>query len=219
MALDVPGFGPSVLSLPAGDGRFPLLVVAHGAGDKPEWQCEWWSSVLGSSALVLCLRGRAMYPRRADTGYYFSDHYALERELLAALSALQRTHGERISPGKAAFAGFSQGAIMGALVLPAHAERFDRLILVEGGYDDWNVAQAKKLARAGSTRVLFACGQTYCSTRAKRSASWLARGGVASRVELAPRAGHTYAGEVGERVQKALPWVFGGDARWRLPKR
>ena len=53
LSLPVDGFLPAVLVLPATTTPRPLLVVAHGAGDKPEWQCEWWSAALGSRAVVL----------------------------------------------------------------------------------------------------------------------------------------------------------------------
>lgn len=209
--LAVEGFLPAVVALPPGEARRPLLVVAHGAGDKPEWQCEWWAAALGVHAVVLCLRGSAMYPRRADTGYYFRDHHALGRELWAALRAVEREHGARIAPGAPVFAGFSQGAIMGALVAQERAPLFSRLILVEGGYDEWNVASGRKL---GDARVLFACGQEYCASHARAAMAWLRRAGVATRLAHAPGAGHTYADAVGDQVLAALPWLLEGDPRW-----
>ena len=214
--LEVPGHGKAVLSLPAAElGRRPVLLVAHGAGDRPEWQCDWWESALGGRAVVLCLRGSAMYPRRSDTGYYFRHHYALEDEALAALDALEREHGTRLAPGPAVYAGFSQGAIMGALFVAKHPERFRRVLLIEGGFDEWNVATARRFAAGGGARVLFACGQTYCASHARASMRWLGLGGVNARLELARGAGHTYAGDVGERVLAAFPWLVDGDPRWR----
>lgn len=214
LSLPVDGFLPAVLVLPATTTPRPLLVVAHGAGDKPEWQCEWWSAALGSRAVVLCLRGSAMYPRKADSGFYFRDHHALGQELVAALRAVER-HRDRIEEGPPVFAGYSQGAIMGAIVAQDLAPLFSRLILIEGGYDEWNVANAKRLAKADAPRVLFACGQVYCADRARKSMQWLARAGVKVRLEHAPRGGHTYAGAVGQQVQSAFAWVIEGDARWR----
>jgi pimeloyl-ACP methyl ester carboxylesterase len=214
--LDVPGHAKAVLSLPAASlGAKPLLVVAHGAGDRPEWQCDWWAGALGNRAVVLCLRGSAMYPRRADTGYYFRHHHALEDEALAALDALEREHAPRLAPGPAVYVGFSQGAIMGALFVAKHPERFRRVILIEGGYDEWDVPTSRRFAAGGGARVLFACGQSYCASHARASMRWLGIGGVNARLELAPGAGHTYAGDVGERVLAAFAWVVDGDPRWR----
>jgi predicted esterase len=211
--LEVPGFLPSVLVLPASDEPRPLFVVAHGAGDKPEWQCEWWEAALESRAVILCLRGSAMFPRDPNTGFYFRDHHALGRELGAAVAAARALHAHRIAEGPLVFAGFSQGAIMGALIAQDRAPLFERLILVEGGYDEWNVSGARRLGP--KARVLFACGQEYCASRARRSMGWLARAGIPARLEHAPRGGHTYAGQVGERVRAALPWLLDGDARFR----
>lgn len=217
VGLAVDGALPAVVALPATAERRPVLVVAHGAGDRPEWQCEWWSAALALRAVVLCLRGSAMYPRSPDTGYYFRDHHALGRELVAALAALERAYPERIDARAPAFAGFSQGAIMGALVAQEKAPLFSRLILIEGGYDEWNVASAKRLRRGGEARVLFACGQDYCASHARRSIGWLEHAGVGARLVNAPGAGHTYADRVGEAVSQALPWVFEGDRRWEAP--
>jgi predicted esterase len=214
-ALAIPGFLPAIVSLPdPARGPRPLLVIAHGAGGRPEDHCDFWAPAFAERAVMLCLRGAAEFPRRADTGYYFPDHHALERELLAALDALEREHASAIAPGPAVYMGFSQGAIMGALVAAQHPERFRRLILIEGGYDEWSVASARRFAARGDARVLLVCGVSHCERHARRSLRSLLRGGVAARLE-ATRAGHTYGDEVAERVQGAFQWVTEGDERWR----
>src|SRR5687768_10364236 len=38
--LEVPGFLPAVLLVPAGSEPRPLVAAAHGAGGSPEWECE-----------------------------------------------------------------------------------------------------------------------------------------------------------------------------------
>jgi predicted esterase len=191
-----------------------VLVVLHGAGDRPEWECEWWDGALGGRAIILCLRGRAAFPRDPETGYYFPDHHFLERELVASVAALRSAHAEQIAGGPILLAGFSQGANMGALVAPRHSELFSRLILIEGGYDQWNVAAARRLASSAPARVLFACGQEYCASHARAAERWLRRGGVQTRVEHAPGVGHTYAEGVGDRVLAAFDWIVDGDPRW-----
>jgi predicted esterase len=213
--LAVPGFRPAVVIAPGGSGPYPVLVAAHGAGDRAEWQCEWWLPVLGRRGFVLCPRGRAMSNAPgADTGYYFEDHHRLEREVLAAIRELRETFGARVDPGPALYAGYSQGAIMGALFTSRRGAEFSRLILIEGGYEEWNVPAARRFKQAGGERVLFACGHAYCAREADKAIGWLRRGGIAGRLEHVPGGGHTYAGEVGERVAAALGWLLEGDARW-----
>ncbi len=57
------------------------------------------------------------------------------------------------------YAGFSQGATMGALMLVDHAQEVKRLVLVEGGFADWNVARARAFRERGGERVLFVSRQ------------------------------------------------------------
>jgi poly(3-hydroxybutyrate) depolymerase len=213
--LAVPGFRPAVLIVPSRPGPHPVMVAAHGAGDRAEWQCEHWGPLVGDRGFVLCPRGRAMTNAPgADSGYYFVDHHQLGKEVLAALAALRAEHGERVDPGPVAFTGYSQGAIMGALFTAPRGKLFSRLALIEGGYDEWNVPIAMRFRKAGGERVLLACGQRYCQRGAERTLVHLERAGLAARLENAPGAGHTYGGLVGDKVASALPWFFEGDARW-----
>jgi predicted esterase len=213
--LDVPRFRPAVLVVPPGSGPHPVFVAAHGAGGRGEWQCEWYTPILGDRAFILCPRGRAMTNAPdADTGYYYEDHYKLDREVMAALDALRARYAPAADTTRVTYAGYSQGAIMGALFAQKRGDVFSRLVLIEGGYEEWNVPSARRFQQAGGERVLFACGNAYCASKAERSVQWLERAGVPARLEHAPGGGHTYAGAVGERVIAALPWLFEGDERW-----
>lgn len=61
--LPVPRHGPAVLSIPLGaTSRRPVLVAAHGAGDRPEWQCALWRGIVKDRAFVLCPRGFPINP-------------------------------------------------------------------------------------------------------------------------------------------------------------
>src|SRR6187402_3101149 len=86
-ALEVPEFSASLVRLPEGSERAPVLVVTHGAGGSAEAHCKWWARMVRERALLLCVRGRARGPNPAD-GEYYPDHLALERETFAALLAL-----------------------------------------------------------------------------------------------------------------------------------
>ena len=163
---------------------------------------------------VLCPAG-VPFSRSPGSGWFFRNHFELEREVLAAVAALRRAYAGRVDPGPAVYTGYSQGATMGALMVVKHAATFSRLILIEGGNREWNVAIAKKYKRAGGERVLFACGVRYCKRGADKSAEYLQAGGVAARVEYAEGAGHIYDGPVAERVLAAFAWLVEGDPRWK----
>jgi len=202
-AVEVPGFLPALLLTPSGEEPRPLLVAAHGAGGSPEWECDYWTRLLGERWFVLCLRGTSL---GRGGGYYYKTELALEAELVAAERAA-RAREPRIAPGPAVYAGFSQGASFGSAVLARHGAQFSRLALVEG-FQRWNIPRARAFAKAGGKRVLFACGTKECNAAASESARWLVKSGVEAKVEYAAGAGHTPLGLVGARVQEQLPWLL-----------
>jgi pimeloyl-ACP methyl ester carboxylesterase len=211
--LDVPDFSPSLVYLPEGDAQAPVLVVTHGAGGTAEGHCDLWSRITKHKAVLLCVRGRARGPN-PDDGEYYPDHLALERETFAALSALHARFPERLAEGAAFYAGFSQGATMGARMLVEHASEVSRLVLVEGGFAEWSVARARAFREHGGERVLFVCGRKECAEPARSSAHWCKLAGLDAAVEYVPGAGHVHDGRVEARIVERLPWFVAGDARW-----
>lgn len=195
-----------MLFSPAGEAQRPLVVATHGAGGTPEWACQQWRQLTHERAFVLCLRGKSV---GAGGGYYYPDHRALEAELLAAERAA-RDAEPRMLAGSGVYAGFSQGASMGSVMLSAHGARFPYLVLVEG-FELWNVARAKAFQKSGGKRVLLACGTRQCQSTARQSVRWLEQGGVEGRLEYASGAGHTPGGEVERALVGALPWLMQGE--------
>lgn len=218
--LPVPGHRPAVVSVPPGldpeGAPRPLLVATHGARGTPEKLCALWREAVGELAFVLCPRGVTMdvYAPPESRGYFYPSHPALEREVRAALAALAERFPGRVDAARAVYAGFSQGAVMGALSFSARPAPFAGLVLIEGGDEEWSLHGARTFAAGGGQRVLFACGRARCAAAAKRSAGYLRRAGVEGRVVDASGAGHTYEGIVREGVLAAFPWLVGDDARW-----
>ncbi len=214
-ALPVPGHLDAVVSLPEGGERQPLLVATHGAGGAPEHHCLAWREHLGQRGIILCPRG-AMIDKRygADAGFYYPNHFELEKEVLAALDSFEAAYGERVLPGGHIYAGYSQGATMGALMLPKHAQLFPRLILIEGGFSEWDLRGARSFKQNGGERVAFVCGNTGCKRSADRSAGILKRAEVATSTRHAVGGGHTYLGAVAREVHAAFTWLTQDDPRW-----
>lgn len=214
--LTVPGFGPAVV-VPAHThtGPRPVLVAAHGAGDGPEAQCETWRRVVRGRAFILCPRGvRLTSDLRVPSGYFYRNHLELEREVLAAVDALARAFSGRADTERCVYTGYSQGATMGALMIVAHASRFPRLVLIEGGGHDWSRARVRAFVRKGGDRVLFACGVAGCNGAAQKAARLFQLEQVPARAEYVAGAGHVYDGEVLARVDAAFGWLLEGDERW-----
>lgn len=218
--LPVPHHRDAVVSLPLGATTpRPVLLAAHGAGDRPEWQCQVWRGIVGDRAFILCPRGFPMNPYLppGETGYFYTTHHALGREITLALEALRARFPEHLDAEAPAFAGFSQGAIMGALLLPNHPARFTRAALVEGGFGlfhEWNIPVAQRWQRHGGVRALLACGRPECVDQAQVTAGYLRRGGVEARVVHAEGAGHSYGGVMEEDLRRTFAWVIEGDSRW-----
>jgi predicted esterase len=218
--LEVPRHRRAVVGVPVGArGPRPVVVAAHGAGDRPEGQCRFWREIVKERAFVLCPRGFAMNPHVPpdQTGYFYTTHHMLGEEVTAGLAALAARFGAHVDLRGPVYAGFSQGAIMGALVLPDHPARFSRAVLVEGGYglfQEWNRLVARRFRERGGVRVLMACGRAACAVEAAVSAGYMEREGLTARVVHAPGAGHTYGGAVGEEVARAFAWVVEGDGRF-----
>jgi pimeloyl-ACP methyl ester carboxylesterase len=211
--LQVPDFSPALVRLPEGDEKAPVIVVTHGAGGSAEQHCALWSRIVLERAILLCVRGRARGPNPVD-GEYYPDHPTLERETFAALSALRAAYPAQIAEGSVYYAGFSQGATMGALMLLEHAAEVKRLVLVEGGAKDWSVARARSFRERGGERVLFVCGQKDCADAARKSAYWFKLAGVPARLEYVAGAGHSHDARVEARLIAALPWLTESDPRW-----
>ncbi len=208
-ALTLPGFLPAVLFVPAGSDSRPLVVAAHGAGGAPEWDCEYWVRRTFGHAFVLCLRGTQI---NAHGGYYFRDHHALNAELTAAVAAARQGFS-RIALTSGIYAGFSQGASMGSLILDKHADEFPYVVLIEG-FQQLNVALGSAFAQRGGKAVLFACGSRECAKAADSSRHALERAGVRARAEHAAGAGHTAGGAVEALVAQGIEWMLASDPAW-----
>jgi predicted esterase len=196
-------------------GPRPVLITAGGAGDTPEWQCEAWRAIVRDRGFVLCLRGLPLNPRSpSETGYYYRNHFALEDELVAAIDALRAQFGPAADAGPDLYAGYSQGATMGSLVMIRNPSRLPRAVLVEGGSREWSERVARQFRQAGGQRVLFVCGQTHCFKWAEAARAHLEKAGVQARAVHVEGAGHTYDGAVAVKVRENFEWIVAGDARW-----
>jgi predicted esterase len=218
--LPVEGHLAAVVSVPNdATAPRPILVIAHGAGGRPEPHCDFWRALLGARGFLLCPRGVRLdtFAEPSEQGYFYPDHHALAREVTAALAALRARFGERLDDRAPIYAGFSQGATMGALAFATRPVTFTRLILIEGGVgesDEWTIHGASGFREGGAERVLFACGRPSCFSAARRSLTYLGKAGLEGRVVHAAGAGHTYGGAVADALIRALPWVLEGDPRW-----
>ena len=223
--LSVPGYADAVVSLPVGATAMrPLVVATHGAGDRGEYHCELWRRIVGDRAFVLCPQGRRTDERvpHADAGYYYPDHFALDKEVKAAIAALHDRYRAHVDPEQAVYTGFSQGAIHGAHVIVLNPEVFPRAALVEGGngfFNEWSAPAARKYREGGGKRILFACGSPACVRTAERCAGYLKKAGMEARVVHAEGAGHSYGPTMEAELRASFEWLVADDPRFRVESR
>jgi len=222
--LAVPGFRPAVVFVPPGPATqvYPLAVATHGAGGMSEPHCQNWSLLLRSRAYVVCPRGTPyglVAEGQAPTGYFYRDHRALGREVMAARAAAIAAFGARLDSKGALYAGYSQGATMGALFLHELAETpergaFARLVLLDGGWLEWTRELSRKEHESGLARVVLVCGQARCAREGKQRIGWMEQAGLPVRFEYAQGAGHTWGGAVADKLRGSLAWLFEDDPRF-----
>lgn len=177
----------------------PLLAVAHGAGGTPRWHCDFWSQQLANRAFVLCLRGKRMGPG----AYYYPNHHQLRQLLSAGLNAVRRRYSLRVRENDNVFVGYSQGATMGALVAKFFAKQLTHLLLLEGGFQYWNVAEAQRFRAEGGRSVCFICGTHACAAGSRKAQSWFVRASVPATI-VVTQSGHTPSDEVGASAVREL---------------
>ena len=100
-----------VLSLPPGEGPFPLVINAHGSGREAatgfDWAASWYAQA-GYATLIFDKRGTGQ-----SGGEYTHDFDLLAGDLLAALAAVAAD--PRIDAQRIGLGGYSQGVYVATL--------------------------------------------------------------------------------------------------------
>jgi pimeloyl-ACP methyl ester carboxylesterase len=215
-ALAVTGHHDAWMSLPTGaTGKRPVVVVIHGAGDRPDWQCGGWRRATGKFPFVVCPRG-ADAPAdstKRDARYTHRGGAALLAYIDESLAALEAKYPDYADTTTPILAGFSLGASeILALALQAPG-RFPRIALVEGATRGWTDAQVDAYLAGGGRRVLYATGQRVNDVVAKTTVKHLLAKGLAARAVYAP-VNHTFDPPLEDAVRGDLGWFVEGDRRW-----
>jgi len=216
-ALPVPGHPDAWMSLPTGaTTKRPVVVVIHGAGDRPDWQCGGWRRATREYPFIVCPRG-AYAPgdsTKDDVRYTHGGGPALVAHIDAALDALAAKYPDYADTSQPLLAGFSLGSYEVFHIAVQQPSRFPRVALVEGLTDKLDDASARKFVEGGGLRVLFGCGQRGCSAAAKSAAQRLVtRDRLEARAVFAP-VGHTFDPPLEDAVESEMGWLVADDPRW-----
>lgn len=208
--LAVPGQGDSMVSVPLGaDAPRPILIGAHGNGDRPEWACGEWRGVTGAFPFILCPHG----VQRGAT-LSFRDGPTTRAEIDAGLDALRARFGRYVAEGPLVYAGFSRGAIVGVPLVVADPARFPRAAFVEGGHGGWTPEAVARYAEGGGERVLFGCTTRACEQATRPVLARFARTRVEARMVSAGNIGHLVNDRVVEALKPGWAWLVEGDPRY-----
>ncbi len=218
-ALPVSGHPDAWLSLPTNaTSRRPVVVVVHGMGDRPEWQCGGWRRATAEQAFVLCPRGAfdASQSTKNDFRFTLAGGNALLSYIDAALQALDARYPAYVDTARPVLAGFSLGASQILALALRDPQRFPRIALVEGATGPWPHARIDAFLAGGGVRVLFGAGQRANEAAEKATAKQLVAKGLDARVVFAP-VGHTFDPPLEDAIRGELAWFTAGDDRWTPP--
>ncbi len=210
--LPLPSFEPALLWYRAGA---KLFVITHGAGGEAKWHCQHYHRLLNGQASLLCPQGKRRHAGDSTQGYYYPDHFALRREVLQAIAQFEATVASVNPTRPYIYAGYSQGATMGALAFAQHGQLFSQLLLVEGGYADWSQALVTQFQQSGGKAVLFVCGTKPCATKAEGAVHRFTASGLDAKLAWAKGAGHVPNGAVGQALSNSLGFLLADDPRWQ----
>ena len=219
-ALPVAGHPDAWISLPTGaTGKRPVVVVIHGAGDRPDWQCGGWRRATDAFPFIVCPRGKEAPGQGvtpSDIRYTHIGGPALLDYIDRALAALAARYPDYADTTAPVLAGFSLGSYAILTLATQDPARFSRIALVEGVTDGFDDARARKFVAGGGARVLFGCGQRGCKVAATTAAQRLsARDHLDARVVFA-LVNHTFDPPLEDAVRAEMPWLVEGDGRWQL---
>jgi len=194
----------------------PVTVVLHGNYDRPEWECDTWRDVAAFYGWVVCPRGvRTPWASRAEDRWTYGGAAAVEKEIEAALSALESRYPGRVSRDGTVLAGFSLGAILAPSLVERSPGRYPYVFLVEGGLKKLDRRRARGMVRAGVRGVGIAMSGPGRRTQAKEAVRWFERAGARARFVDMRGAGHNYRADFDETGRRALEQLVAppsGDA-------
>jgi hypothetical protein len=158
----------------------------------------------------VCPRGATV----SATSFAWSSSDALRTAIGRALEATRARFGAYLAEGPRVYAGFSQGAVLGASIVEGAPDTYPYAIFLEGLGD----VGARRFTRAfhdrGGKRLLLACSQTGCEGSRRAPLQGLTRAEIDAKLVYAGPIGHTVNGPVIGALRAEIPWLLAGDSTW-----
>jgi predicted esterase len=191
----------------------PVVIAVHGAGDRPDWACSEWRAIFGPVPFIVCPRGSPLGPPPPRWGGASALHVARATdEAMRAVARRFSDHLDRAAPR--VYAGFSQGARLGAGVIARAPSKYPYAIFLEGLGDVDKPSFARTFHAGGGRRLVLACSQAGCAATRQAAARALRAASIETHVLDAGPVGHTVNGAVIAAVRGEVPWLLAGDRAW-----
>src|SRR5215471_4612740 len=188
----------------------PIVIAVHGAVDRPDWSCSEWRAIFGPRPFIVCPRGA---PAGASA-FVWTSSDALRVAIGRALEATRVRFAPYVADGPKVYAGFSQGAMLGASIVEGAPETYPYAVFLEGLGD----VGARRFTRAfhdrGGKRIILACSQAGCEASRRAPLQALARAEIDAKLVYAGPIGHTVNGPVIAALRVEIPWLLAGDSLW-----
>lgn len=202
--LAVSGHSAATVCLPLGatESRPVVLVVPSGPSRAV---CEALHATARKFPFVLCPASQE--PARKPGA--LAD---LQKELRAALAALKAKFTAHVDPGSIVLVARGITAEQSVFIAQQEPSFFRRLILIDGGAENFSAGFTSVFGARHGERVLFVCTDEPCRARASVKAALADRDGVGVRVALAATPGTEWPTEA---VRQEWDWLVAGDERYR----
>ena len=129
----------------------PVVVAVHGAGDRPDWSCSEWRAIFGPAPFIVCPRGAPM-----GRAFVWHSADALRAAIARATSALRDAYPGRVLAAPRVYAGFSQGAALGASIVEGAPSDFAYAVFLEGLGDVEAPTFTRAFHARGGKRIVLA---------------------------------------------------------------
>jgi poly(3-hydroxybutyrate) depolymerase len=223
--------GAGFVSPPTGATvRRPIVIAIHGAGDRPDWSCSEWRAIFGPVPFIVCPQGVPLHDARQTFAWSSAAH--VESAIDRAVAAVAKRWPDHVAlDAPRVYAGFSQGAMLGADVVKRAPTRYPFAVFLEGLGDVAAPAFGRSLDKARressadggapgiEPRLILACSRSGCRTSRDQAQHALEKNGVEARVVDAGPIGHVVDSRVIAAVRTQVPWLLASDSAWAETKR
>ncbi len=164
-----------------------------------------WKDVAGFYGWVLCPRGiRTPWASLAEDRWTYRGPAIIQKEIDAAIDALEKRYPERVSREGTVLAGFSLGGIYAPSLVTNNPGRYPYVFLVEGGVKKLDKRLIRSMKKAGVKGLGMAMSAPGRRRMAKDAMRLVVKAGLRAVFVDMKGAGHAYRGDFAQTGREGL---------------